>query len=84
MDGTQQPSLFMRHPETDDLLVRGERPFTVRYGGFSETVMVTGDFPPGTEGTEVDGVLVGTDLEPTEATLRRVKAHAADPSRDSG
>ena len=56
-------------PDTGATLRRGVRPFTVAYKGQSETVDLPGFYPDG----EGDGVLVGDDMAPADAALRRLK-----------
>jgi HTH-type transcriptional regulator/antitoxin MqsA len=58
----------MIHPETGKALIRGVRPFTVRYKGLERTVDLPGWYPVEKDG---DGILVGEDMKAADEGTHR-------------
>lgn len=64
----------MISPKTGEQLIRGLRPFVVRYLDQSTTVDLPGYYPVG----EGEGVHVGNDMDVVEDALRALKIAAGD------
>ena len=63
------------HPETGETLMRGVRPFVVRYEGRTRKVDLPGWYPAKRGG---DGIHVGDDMEVVSRALAELKAEVHD------